>query len=395
MKLFILFIVCLTTIINPQQKKIMTELEKQIEEIRLKYIPDKRVEAFNLEIKEDQGITHINGATNIMELKNELESTFSGEKYRTEIEMLPSKELSGKYFGLVNLSVANLRSKPGNTEELATQALLGHPLKVFQKKRGYYLVQTPDKYVSWMDDDGLQLMDEKEVMEWKTANKVIYTGDFGFSYSEANINSIPVSDLVKGNILKKISEEGDFIKAEYPDKREAFIPKKEVADYNQWISGVQLTGENILESSYQLMGIPYLWGGTSVKGMDCSGFTKTVFFDNGLILPRDASQQVFTGDEIDISEGFQNLVPGDLLYFGSRDRDTGKERVTHVAIYLGNNDFIHSSGRVRINSLDKSKDNFSEYRFNSLLRAKRIIKAANQDGLLEAGDLFNIDGMQP
>lgn len=132
-----------------------------------------------------------------------------------------------------------------------------------------------------------------------------------------------------------------------------------------------------------------------MKGVDCSGFTKTVFMMNGLILPRDASQQVFPGDEIDIRNGFQNLQPGDLLFFGSKAADTMKEHVTHVAIYIGDNEFIHSSGRVRVNSLDSSKENFAPGRLRTLLRAKRFINANNKEGLMELKDLFNINGMQP
>jgi gamma-D-glutamyl-L-lysine dipeptidyl-peptidase len=395
MKLLILFLViCVTIYINPQEKKIMNDLDKKLEEIRLKHIPDKRVAVWNVETRRESNRTVIAGETNIPEVKKEIEETFKS-KYIVKIELLPSKDLTDKIFGVINLSVANIRTNPEHTSELATQALLGHPVKVFRKKGGWYLVQTPDQYVSWADDDGVELMTDKELMAWKTAGKVIYTNDFGFAYSEKNVNSIPVGDLVKGNILKKIAVEDDFTQVEYPDKRRAYIYSSEIEDLNTFTREVEPSGENIVSSSFRLMGIPYLWGGTSMKGIDCSGFTKTVFYNNGIILPRDASQQVHSGDPVDISNGFGNLKPGDLLFFGSKATDKKKERVTYVAIYIGDNDFIHSSGRVRINSLDKSKDNFSAYRFNTLLRAKRIINADNNEGVTELKDLFNINGMQP
>ena len=87
-----------------------------------------------------------------------------------------------------------------------------------------------------------------------------------------------------------------------------------------------------------------MWGGSSVKGVDCSGFVQSVFFRNGLILARDASLQALHGSPVDITAGFGNLRRGDLLFFGSKEN--GIAHVTHVAIYLGNSDYINSSGRV-------------------------------------------------
>jgi gamma-D-glutamyl-L-lysine dipeptidyl-peptidase len=395
MKILILLVVfCVSISINPQEKKVMNEVDKKLEEIRLKHIPDKRVAVYHIESRTEGKTVFIEGQTNVPALKKEIEDQFKGE-YKVSIELLPSKELGDKLFGVINLSAANIRTKPEHSAELATQALLGQPVSVLEKKRGWYLVQTPDNYISWADDDGVELMTEKEMMKWKTSNKIIYLKDYGFSYSEKDLNSFPVGDLVKGNILKKLAVEDEFTKVEYPDKRIAYILTSEAEDFDSFSSSASLKGDKIVNDGFRMMGIPYLWGGTSMKGVDCSGFTKTVFYMNGLILPRDASQQVFTGDPVDISNGFQNLQPGDLLFFGSRATDTTKERVTHVAIYIGDNDFIHSSGRVKVNSLDKSKPNFAEGRLRTLLRAKRIINARNKEGLTELKDLFNINGMQP
>jgi len=396
MKIFILFLaLCVTIPIYTQENISMDETNKTIQDIQTRYIPDKRVAVFNYTVIQEEGKTIITGETDLPSLKNEVEQKFSGSSYITRIELLPSKELSSNIFGVINLSVANIRTKPDHGAEMATQALLGQPVKILQKKRGWYLVQTPDKYIAWADDDGVEVMNEKEMMIWKSFNKVIYTNAFGFAYSEMDINSVPVSDLVQGNILKKVSVEGDFVKVEFPDKRSAFIPASEVKDFDNWISDLSPSKESILSSAFNLMGTPYLWGGTSCKGVDCSGFTKTVYYMNGFILPRDASQQVAAGDVVDISKGFGNLQPGDLLFFGSKATDTTKERVSHVGIYIGDNDFIHSSGRVRINSLDKSKENFSAYRFNTLLRAKRILGADKREYISEVKDLFRIIGMQP
>ena len=136
-----------------------------------------------------------------------------------------------------------------------------------------------------------------------------------------------------------------------------------------------------MATSKRLMGLPYLWGGTSTKGVDCSGFTKTIYFLNGIVIPRDASQQIHTGEQIDEDQNFENLMPGDLLFFGSKATDTSSERVVHVGMWIGNNEFIHSAGRVKINSVDKDAHNYDAYNLNRYLRTKRPLNGS-KEGLI-------------
>ena len=120
------------------------------------------------------------------------------------------------------------------------------------------------------------------------------------------------------------------------------------------------------------MGVPYLWGGTSTKGLDCSGFTKTIYMLHGYVIPRDASQQVHVGELIDAERNFAMLETGDLLFFGRKNED-GSEKVVHVGLWLGNNQFIHASGDVHISNMDSTADNYDSYNYKRYLRTKRII----------------------
>jgi cell wall-associated NlpC family hydrolase len=92
-------------------------------------------------------------------------------------------------------------------------------------------------------------------------------------------------------------------------------------------------------------------------------------------LPRDASQQVHVGEAVDTANSFDELQPGDLLFFGRPATESSKERVVHVGMWIGDNQFIHSSGMVRLSSFNKLDENFDEYNFNRFLRAKRMIKS--------------------
>jgi cell wall-associated NlpC family hydrolase len=179
-----------------------------------------------------------------------------------------------------------------------------------------------------------------------------------------------------------LSTDDSFYKVSYPDGREAYIPINEALVFDLWKSTRQLTAENILHSAKTMLGLPYLWGGTSVKGVDCSGFTKTAFYMNGFIIPRDASQQVLAGDTVEILDrngnfdeqrALQQLLPGDLLFFAGSKNKSPNPRVTHVAIYIGNGEFIHAAGLVRINSFLKERDNYDDFQTRTVVGARRYI----------------------
>ncbi|OGU70143.1 MAG: glycoside hydrolase [Ignavibacteria bacterium RBG_16_34_14] len=382
-KLKIIFIITSIFAFNltAQEKTEMEKIQSIIEELENKFAPDKRTAIFQINVENENDKLVLKGETNLPDAKEELLKKLNESNVIDQIEILPEVELGDKIYGIVNLSVANFRTKPDNDEEMGTQALLGTPLKVYKKEKGWYLVQTPDEYISWIDDDGFICVSYDSLLEWSKSEKVIYIKDFGFSYSSPDENSERISDLVIGDLLKYSGEENGFSKVIYPDGKEAFIKSEDCKHFNKWLGEVNPTPENILKTARLFMGIPYLWGGTSVKGMDCSGFTKTVFYLNGVILPRDASQQANVGEAIDTEDRLENLLPGDLLFFGRKGSETKKEKISHVAIYIGNGDYIHASGKVRINSFAKDKPNYNAYRDDSFVRAKRVLNSIDSNGV--------------
>jgi len=361
----------------------MEKVKSILLKVKNEFAPDKRTSIFNIEAENVNGNILIKGETNLQSVKNEIITELDKQniKYQDLIIVLPSKILGEKKYGIINLSVANIRFNPDHASEMATQSLLGTAVKVFNKKDGWYQIQTPDGYIGWVDNDGVSLTNLTEVNNWMTAKKIIYTNEFGFVYSKADKKSRRVSDVVMGSLLKFLDKEDNFIKVEYPNGRVGFIEEEYCDYFDEWLTKTVPTEESIVEMAYKFIGMPYFWGGTSSKAMDYSGFSKTVYYMNGVLLQRDASQQVLTGELVDTKNGFENCKPGDLLFFGKKATENSPERITHVAIYVGNMDFIHSAGEISIDSFDKNKPNFNEYRLKQFIRAKRILNSLDKNGI--------------
>jgi len=359
-------------------------IKEMMADIKQEFAPDKRVALFNIEYIKKGNESILKGESNLPEAVTSLKEKLAEEniKYIDSVQLLPSSNLKGFAQGIITISVANLRGKSAHSSELVTQATLGTPVKILKAEDDWYLIQTPDQYLSWVDRGGIMPLSTEKYTLWKSTPKVIYTNTIGHSYTGPNKDSQVISDMVAGGILERIGEAKDFYYVAFPDGRKAYVSKNEAMDYETWLTALDPSQESLVSTSKTLMGVPYLWGGTSAKGVDCSGFTKTIYFLNGIVLPRDASQQIHTGKEVDAIKDFDKLMPGDLLFFGKPATDTTKERVIHVGMWIGNNEFIHSQGRVHISSMDKEALNFDAYNLNRYLRSNRYIHE-NTDGLLE------------
>jgi hypothetical protein len=343
------------------------EIDVLLEAHKQKFAPDKRVAIFRIEAEESLGKFILRGETNLPEAKASFLSalTNKGVQFVDEVKVL----VPG--YAIVNNSVANLRSNPKHSAELATQALLGMVLRVYKKEGAWYLVQTPDNYLAWTDAGALQILeDETHVVEYEKVLKVVFTEPFGFVQ---DMDGQSVSDITLGNVLELTDEFPRRYKVRYPDGREGFVSKSQAMKFTDWTNGFTDDPMRLVAQAKAFMGVPYLWGGTSFKGVDCSGFTKMVYLMNGRIIPRDASQQVHTGELIDETKDFDKLIKGDLLFFGTAKTDSTRERVTHVAMWIGEGKYIHAAGKVKINSMDPADPLFSEARYNEYLRTKRLL----------------------
>lgn len=338
--------------------------------IKQKYAPDSRIALFDIKVYLENSVLVLRGCTNLPDAYKELffrvHESYSA-MYFNEVELLP--DLSARLYvaALVNVSVANLRTEPRHAAELASQAMLGCNLILLQYERGWWRVQTPDRYIAWVEEASITLLDKIQYEVWQQQEKWLVCHEYTWAWELPDASSQRVGDLVRGNILALAGNDayGLYKQVYYPDGTRSFVLTEEGLIYADWQRNLKPLADNIISEAFAYKGVPYLWGGTSPKAMDCSGFVKIVFAMNGISLPRDASQQVNCGIEV----APENLQMADLLFFSDR----ADKRITHVAIYIKNGLYIHAAGKVKVNSFIVDNALYDKFRHDTFICAKRIL----------------------
>jgi len=353
-----------------QDDRIAAQFDMKAKTIQDKYAPDPSLGLFDVKLVKEGSTWLLSGETTIPEASEELfmltDSLIGEDTYTNEFIVLPNSQLGDSIYGIVKISVANIREEPRHGAQLLDQNIMGQTLLLLKYQRGWYFVQTEYGYLGWMTNDSFERTDSSGINQWENMSRVRVVSMFPIIYSKPSESSEPISDVVL-NALLHLEQNGRlWSKVSTPDGRSGYIQSGYIASIEMKSYSSEQLRNSIIRTARNMMGLPYLWGGNSSKGNDCSGFTQTTFKANGLELPRDSRQQARVGEDIIPDNEFSNVLPGDLLFFGA------KERVTHVGISLGGPDFIHQGGQVAINSLDPEANNFSPYRLKTLKYIKRI-----------------------
>ena len=303
-----------------------------------------------------------------------------------------------KRMAVTALSENMMRLNPDYESPLETQALMGTIVEIIGEESYWRQVVTPEPYTAWCTNLGLVEMTAEQINEYKAAPKYICTTQHSGVYETPSLKSRRLSDLSMGNLLRIVYTEGKKVKPSVkkkwaevmlPDGRKGWTPATDIKPFAEWAGKQKLTAENIVNTAMRFEGTPYLWGGASSKGLDCSGLVRLTFMMNGHLLPRNASQQVNHGREIimecdhsvtpdsdklyqEMLKRTKNLQPGDLVFFGTPETFWSKEKITHVGIYIGNGRIIHASHKVRVNSLIPGQKDYYE-NSHRLLKARRFI----------------------
>lgn len=303
-----------------------------------------------------------------------------------------------KRLAVTALSENMMRLSPDYESPLETQSLMGTVVEIIGEQGYWRQVVTPEPYTAWCTNLGLVEMTAEQINEYKAAPKYICTAQHSGVYAAPSLKAGRLSDMSAGNLVRVVYRDGKkpkpsvkkkWAEVMLPDGRKGWTPAADLAVFADWAVKQKITADNIVSTAMTFEGAPYLWGGTSSKGLDCSGLVRLTFFMNGHLLPRNASQQVNYGREIimecdhtvtpDSDALYQEMVkrtkhlqPGDLVFFGTPETFWSKEKITHVGIYIGNGKIIHASHKVRVNSLIPGQKDYYE-NSHKLLKARRYV----------------------
>ena len=229
-------------------------------------------------------------------------------------------------FAICNLAIIPLRAEPNDRSEIVSQVLFGEHFEVLEVQKQWSRIKLQfDDYEGWVDTKQYQLI-SKNSYDQLSKDAIILNSDLVEYVSAPNNILIPIP---LGSSL-------------------SFLHHSEINIENFDFEGMKVSGikskTNIVNTALMYLNAPYLWGGKTPFGIDCSGFTQMVYKLNGYSLLRDASQQSSQGEALSFIEESET---GDLAFF---DNEEGK--IIHVCIIMDNNYIIHARGKVRIDRLD-------------------------------------------
>lgn len=229
-------------------------------------------------------------------------------------------------YGICNLAIIPLRNEPNDRSEQVSQVLFGEHFQILEQQKQWFKIRLNfDQYEGWIDSKQCQVISENDNQEL-TSNVQILNND----------------------LVEYISNDSNLLIPIPLGASLSFLELDNINRFNYQFEGLKVTGvkpkEELLKTAFMYLNAPYLWGGKTPFGIDCSGFTQMVYKLNGYSILRDASQQAMQGEALSFIEESE---PGDLAFF---DNEEGK--IIHVGIIMNDNYIIHASGKVRIDRLD-------------------------------------------
>ncbi len=282
------------------------------------------------------------------------------------------------YWVQVRIPVACIRDGKGHSTEMTSQAILGTPLKVFERDGEWLKIQSPDGYEGYMNVSSVTEKTEEEMARWRKSERYVSVSLPEVKlYATPEFGSVPrnvVSELVMSSVLEGSLLNDSVLKLTTPDGRLGYAHAASFKEISDW-AATTLNMDSVVDMAYELMGTPYLWGACSTKSVDCSGLVRVCYLAHGTLTLRDARQQIEIGQRIE-PENPDGLRRGDLLFFSN----TPDGRISHVAIYDTDKKYIHSSGLVKTNFMLPDDPDFSKRFYRG---ASRIEGMEGTEGIIK------------
>lgn len=229
-------------------------------------------------------------------------------------------------YAICKLSIVPLRSEPTDRSEMVSQVLFGEIMEITEVKESWSkVVLQNDSYEGWIDSKQITSIEQEEFVALQKRNQILCTDLVEhLTNCKHELMMIPIGAELTFLSVPTLNQDNFVFEGEVVSEKQ---PK-----------------DNLINTAFMFLNAPYLWGGKTPFGIDCSGFSQMVYKLNGYQIPRDAYQQAGLGENLSFIEESE---PGDLAFF---DNDEG--RITHVGIIMKDNYIIHAHGKVRIDRID-------------------------------------------
>jgi hypothetical protein len=322
----------------------ISRIRRAARAVRTELVPDPRIDVFEIRTRQSSNGLVVGGATTVPDA----EPTFrrylddDGIEAEVRIRVLPDRALAPRTEALVRAPIAPVYRRPTMSSTQITQYVLGARLTLLSRRGPFFRVRGEDAHVGWVHRGYLVRGELDWALRWERAEEgepVVSLGADIVDDDDRIFARLPwgarISQQMGGRLM-------------LPDGRAGRLGSGEVVAVDRLADRFPPRGESIVRTAHRWLGAPYLWGGVTPHGVDCSGFVQSICWIHGMALPRDSDMQALVGAEVDPGEAFQRLRPGDLVFFAD------KRRVNHVAMSTGGSRIIHASagnGTVDLNDL--------------------------------------------
>jgi len=254
---------------------------------------------------------------------------------------------------VVVAAVENMYAAPDENAEVVSQATLGQVVEVIGTHVRFDRVRTPDRYEGWLPRSAVSPYADRETPRYARAGRVAeVTSLMAYLYRNADVET--ARPLTSAPLATRLEVAADgpgehWLTVRLPSGETAYVQAGDVKPVDPEAPRGRGSPEEVLATARRFLGVPYLWGGMTARGLDCSGLVSRVYLANGVALPRDADLQFESPVLVPVER--EALQPADLVFFGR-----GPKAITHVGLYLGGGRFIsatiHGTPAVHEDRLD-------------------------------------------